>query len=73
MIRRILKVIYEKPECSEVLKENVAVNPEAMALTHNYHWTIAPCGNTAPNLIGLSTQITAVWLYISDGPYKTYK
>ena len=38
-----------------------------------YHWTIAPCGNTALNLLGLSTQVTAVWSYISDGPYKTYE
>lgn len=25
------------------------------------------------NLLGLSTQVTAVWSYISDGPYKTYE
>ena len=30
----------------------------------SYHWTIAPCGNTALNLLGLSTQVTAVWSYI---------
>jgi membrane-associated PAP2 superfamily phosphatase len=24
-------------------------------------------------MLGLSTQVPAVWLYISDGPYKTYK
>lgn len=29
--------------------------------------------NTALNLLGLSTQVTAVWSYISDGPYKTYE
>lgn len=74
-LRRILKGIYEKPEYSEMLKEYVAVDPEAVAkaLARNYHWTIAPCGNTALNLLGLSTQVTAVWSYISDGPYKTYE
>ena len=25
------------------------------------------------NLLGLSTQVIAVWSYISDGPYKTYE
>lgn len=35
--------------------------------------TNAPCGNTALNLLGISTQVTAVWSYISDGPYKTYE
>ena len=70
-LRRILKGVYEKPEYSEMLKEYVAADPKALA--RNYHWTIAPCGNTALNLLGLSTQVTAVWSYISDGPYKTYE
>lgn len=75
VLRRILKGIYEKPEYSEMLKEYVAADPDAVAkaLARSYHWTIAPCGNTALNLLGLSTQVTAVWSYISDGPYKTYE
>lgn len=75
MLRRILKGVYEKPEYSELLKEYVATDPEAVAkaLARSYHWTIAPCGNTALNLLGLSTQVTAIWSYISDGPYKTYE
>ena len=27
----------------------------------------------SPEPLGLSTQVTAVWSYISDGPYKTYE
>ena len=75
VVRRILKGVYEKPEYSEMLKEYVAADPDAVAkaLARSYHWTIAPCGNTALNLLGLSTQVTAVWSYISDGPYKTYE
>ena len=75
MIRRILKGVYEKPKYSKLLGEYVAADPGmvAKALARNYHWTIAPCGNTALNLLGLSTQVTAVWSYISDGPYKTYE
>lgn len=73
-LRRILKGVYEKPEYSRLLQEYVAADPGAVAnaLARNYHWTIAPCGNTALNLLGLSTQVTAVWSYISDGPYRTY-
>jgi len=75
ILRRILNGIYEKPKYSKLLDEYVAVNPEAVAkaLARNYHWTIAPCGNNALNLLGLSTQVTAVWSYISDGPYKIYE
>ena len=75
ILRRILKGVYEKPEYSEMLKEYVATDPHAVAkaLARSYRWTIAPCGDTALNLLGLSTQVTAVWSYISDGPYKTYE
>ena len=75
MLRRILKGVYEKPKYSKLLDEYVAAAPDAVAkaLARSYHWTIVPCGNTALNLLGLSTQVTAVWSYISDGPYKTYE
>lgn len=74
-LRRILKGVYEKPKYSKLLDEYVAADPDAVAkaLARSYHWTIAPFGNTALNLLGLSTQVTAVWSYISDGPYKTYE
>lgn len=74
-LRRILKGVYEKPKYSKLLEEYVAADPDAVAkaLARSYHWTIAPCGNTALNLLGLSTQVTTVWSYISDGPYKIYE
>ena len=75
IIRRIIRGIYEKPKYSKLLDEYVAADPDAVAkaLARCYHWTIVPCGNTALNLLGLSTQVTAVWSYISDGPYQTYE
>ena len=75
LLRRIINGIYEKPKYSKLLNEYVASDPDevAKALARSYHWTIVPCGNTALNLLGLSTQVTAVWSYISDGPYKTYE
>ncbi len=75
ILRRVFRGVFEKPKYSKLLGEYVAVNPDAVAhaLARNYHWTIAPCGVTALNLLGLSEQVTAVWSYISDGPYKTYE
>lgn len=72
-LRRIRKGIYEKPRFSNLLNEYVAVDPEAVAnaMARNYHWTIAPSGEAALNLLGLSTQVPAIWSFISDGPYKT--
>lgn len=75
ILRRVINGIYEKPKYSKLLNEYVAPDPDAVAkaLARSYHWTIAPCGNTALNMLGLSTQVAAVWSYISDGPYKTYE
>lgn len=75
LLRRVLNGIYEKPKYSKLLKEYVAVDPDqvAKAIARNYHWTIVPCGYTALNLLGISTQVTAIRSYISDGPYRKYE
>jgi hypothetical protein len=31
-----------------------------------------PCGDWALNMLGLSTQVMASYIYYSDGPYKKY-
>jgi len=74
VVRRILRGVYEYPEYNDFLKEFVAPSPDkvAHALARNYGWTIVPCGDTALNLLGLSTQVPAVWSYVSDGNYKEY-
>ena len=75
VIRRVLRGVYEYPEYSEFLNEYVAPSPDkvAYALARNYGWTIVPCGDTALNMLGLSTQVPAVWSYVSDGTYKIYE
>ena len=75
VLRRVIRGVFDKPKHSRLLGEYVAVDPDAVAraLARCYHWTIAPCGDTALNMLGLSTQVTAVWSYISDGPYKTFQ
>jgi len=74
LIHRILQGVYYKPEYNDFLQEYVAPEPDAVAhaLARNYGWTIVPCGDTALNLLGLSTQIPAAWVYVSDGTYKEY-
>lgn len=75
ILRRVFRGVFQKPKYSNLLKEYVATDPNAVAnaLARSYHWTIAPCGNTALNFLGLSTQVTATWSYISDGPYRIYE
>lgn len=74
LIRRILRGVYDKPEYNDFLEEYVAPSPDkvANALARNFGWTIVPCGDTALNLLGLSTQVPAAWVYVSDGTYKEY-
>ncbi len=73
-LRRIIRGVFDRPRYSKLLNELVApdVDEVAKALARNYHWTIAPSGMVALNMLGLSTQIPAKWSYIRDGPYKTY-
>lgn len=74
LLQRIMRGIYYKPEYNDFLGEYVAPEPDAIAhaLARNFGWTIVPCGDTALNLLGLSTQIPAAWVYVSDGAYKEY-
>ena len=74
LIRRILFGVYEYPEYNEFLNEYVEPSADrvAHALARKFGWTIIPCGDTALNLLGLSTQVPSVWLYVSDGTYKEY-
>ena len=74
VIRRILRGVYDKPAYNRFLGEFVAPIPDkvAHAIARNFGWTIVPCGDTALSLLGLSTQVPAVWVYVSDGTYKEY-
>lgn len=73
-VLRIMRGVYYKPEYNALLGEAVAPSPDAVAhaLARNYGWTIVPCGDTALNLLGLSTQVPSQWVYVSDGAYKEY-
>lgn len=75
IIKRILKGIYYQPKYIEIINEYEAPSAHqvALAIARKYNWTIAPTGNTALNMLGLSTQVPAKWVYISDGRYVKFK
>lgn len=74
-IQRIFRGVYYCPIYSELINEFEAPSPDhvAKAIARKHGWTIAPSGNTALNQLGLSTQVSSKWSYISDGPYNTYQ
>lgn len=74
ILHRIMRGVYDKPEYNSFLQEYLEPAPDkvANAIARNYGWTIVPCGDTALNFLGLSTQVPAILLYASDGPYKEY-
>ncbi len=74
VVKCVMRGVFYKPEYSKLLGEYIAPAPDAVAnaIARNYGWSIIPCGDTALNLLGLSTQVPVVWSYVSDGPYKTY-
>ena len=74
LVKKIMFGVYYKSEYNELLGETVAPSPNkvAHALARNFGWTIVPCGDTALNLLGLSTQVSSQWVYVSDGAYKEY-
>ena len=74
-IRRVARGLYDYPAYSKLLKKNLSpdINQVAYALARKFGWTIQISGNAALNLVGLSTQIPTQYLYLSDGPSKSYQ
>jgi hypothetical protein len=74
-IRRVIQGLYDYPMYSDILKKEIApdIHSAADALARKYGWRIYPDGNTALNYLGLSTQIAAKHIYLSDGPSKRYE
>lgn len=74
-IQRIMRGVYYCPRYSDLIEEYEAPSPGKVAETmaRKFGWAIAPCGDTALNQIGLSTQVPAKWSYISNGPYHEFQ
>ncbi len=74
LIKKITRGMYYKPKYSSLLNEYVKPNMNlvADAFARNFGWTIIPSGETAITLLGLSTQVTSHYDFISSGPYRSY-
>ncbi|MCK4543568.1 MAG: hypothetical protein KAU17_15160 [Spirochaetales bacterium] len=61
VIRRLLRGVYDFPSFSKILNEPAPPDTDAIAqaLARAHGWTILPGGETALNLLGLSTQVPA--------------
>jgi len=74
-IRRVLRGVYDYPAFSDLLGQNLSpdVDQVARALARKFAWRIYPSGPAALNLLGLSTQVPGRFLYLSDGPTRSYR
>jgi len=73
-IRRVCRGIYDYPKYSEFLKQDLSpdIDQVARAFARKFNWRIEVLGDTALNMLGLSTQVVAKYVYLSDGPNRTY-
>jgi hypothetical protein len=69
-IRRIRRGLYDVPKRNAALGGTLSpdVDEAARTLARRYRWKIVPEGAWAANLLGISTQVPARIVYLSDGP-----
>jgi hypothetical protein len=73
-IRRTMRGLYDYPRFSDLLQKTLSpdIDQVAYAFARKFSWRIEVSGESALNLLGLSTQIPAQYVYLSDGPSKSY-
>ncbi len=73
-IRRVARGIYDYPKYSELLQKELSPDIEqvARAYARKFNWKIEVGGNTALNILGLSTQVVGKYTYLSNGSNKNY-
>jgi hypothetical protein len=71
-IRRIRRGLYDLPVVNPELGGELSpdIDEAARTIARRNRWTIVPDGPWAANLVGLSTQVPAKIVYLSDGPSK---
>jgi hypothetical protein len=69
-IRRIRRGLYDMPRVNPKLggKLSPDIDEAAQAIARRQRWKIVPEGAWAANLLGLSTQVPAKIIYLTDGP-----
>jgi hypothetical protein len=73
-IRRVARGLYDYPRYSDLLQKTLSpdIDQVANAYARKFNWRIEVSGESALNLLGLSTQIPAQYVYLSNGPSKSY-
>jgi hypothetical protein len=69
-IRRIRRGLYDMPKVNTALGGELSpdIDEAARAVARRQRWKIVPEGPWAANLLGLSTQVPAKIVYLTDGP-----
>jgi predicted transcriptional regulator of viral defense system len=69
-IRRIRRGLYDMTKVNPKLggKLSPDIDEAARAIARRQRWKIVPEGAWAANLLGLSTQVPAKIIYLTDGP-----
>jgi hypothetical protein len=72
MIRRLGRGLFDYPGVSKALGGELSpdIDQVAQAIARKFRWTIMPEGALAANQLGLSQQVPAKIVYLSDGPPK---
>lgn len=70
VIRRVRRGLYDKPRVNPALggKLSPDIDEAARAIARRQRWKIVPEGAWAANLLGLTTQVPAKIIYLTDGP-----
>ncbi len=73
-IRRVARGIYDYPKYSELLQKRLSpdIDQVARAYARKFNWKIEVSGESALNILGLSTQVVGRYIYLSNGPNKNY-
>ena len=73
-IRRVYRGIYDYPGYSDFLQQELSpdIDQVARAIARKFNWRIEISGDSALNMLGLSTQIEGKYIYLSDGPNRRY-
>lgn len=73
-IRRIGRGLYDYPRRSDLLDKTLSPEMPAVAkvLARSKGVEIQPSGAVAANLLGLSTQVPAKWIFLTDGRAASY-
>jgi hypothetical protein len=69
-IRRVRRGLYDMPKVNPALGGQLSpdIDEAARAIARRQRWKIVPEGAWAANLLGLSTQVPAKIIYLTDGP-----